>query len=226
MARRSPTRERGTLTRDAVLRAAVELADAEGIAALSMRSLARRLGVEAMSLYHHVRDKEDILDGMVDIVFAEIHRPRVGAAWADELRRRSVSARTVLLRHRWAVGLMDSRHSPGPETLRHHDAVIGCLRAGGFSLPLTAHAFALLDAHLYGFLVQEVSLPFEGEADLGELAQGILGGLDAQELPHFVELAHEHALQPGYAFGDEFGFGLDLILDGLERRRSGETPTP
>ena len=213
-ARRSP------LTREQVLRSAVEIADRDGIAALSMRALARHLGVEAMSLYHHVANKEALLDGMVDLVFAEIHVPRVGEDWQDEMRLRSHSGREVLTRHRWAVGLMDSRRNPGFATLRHHDAVIGCLRAAGFSVALAAHAFALLDSQLFGFMVQALSLPFEGGGeDLHELAGSILSEVPADALPHFVELATTHVLQPGYDFGDEFGYGLELILDGLERRR-------
>ncbi|HEY7722064.1 MAG TPA: TetR/AcrR family transcriptional regulator C-terminal domain-containing protein [Pedococcus sp.] len=218
--RPQPAGSRPPLTRDGVLRAAVELADREGMAALTMRSLARHLGVEAMSLYHHVANKDALLDGMVDRVFAEMHRPRVGGDWAAEMRLRSVSGRQALTGHRWAIGLMDSRSAPGAETLRHHDAVIGCLRAGGFSLPMAAHAFAVLDAHLYGFVLQELSLPFRDSEDLGDLADQILGGMPADALPHFTELAVEHALRPGYAFGDEFEYGLDLILEGLERRRA------
>ena len=212
---------RPALTRDGVLRAAVELADQAGMASLTMRSLARHLGVEAMSLYHHVANKDALLDGMVDLVFAEMHQPRIGGDWVAEMRLRSVSGRKALTRHRWAVGLMDSRRAPGPETLRHHDAVIGCLRAGGFSVPMTAHAFALLDAHLYGFVLQELSLPFRNSDELGDLADEIIGDLPADTLPHFTEFAVEHALKPGYAFGDEFEYGLDLILEGLERRRAG-----
>jgi AcrR family transcriptional regulator len=214
---------RGTLTREAVLAAAVGLADRDGLAGLSMRALARELGVEAMSLYHHVANKDALLDGMVDAVFAEIHRPRIGKDWRTELRRRAESARTVLTRHRWAVGLMDSRSNPGPETLRHHDAVLGCLRAGGFDVPLAAHAFAILDAHLYGFMVQELSLPLEGPEQTADLAEEILGGLADDAYPHLREIATEHVMQPGYAFGNEFAWGLDLVLDGLERRRSVES---
>jgi len=209
---------RPALTRERVLRAGVEIADAEGIGALSMRSLARRLGVEAMSLYHHVANKEQLLDGMVDLVFAEIHLPVVGNDWAEEMRLRSESGREVLTRHRWAVGLMDSRSAPGPATLRHHDAVLGCLRGAGFTVALAAHAFAVLDAHLYGFMVQELSLPFRGSADLHELADSILDGLPVDTLPHLTELIRDHALVPGYDFGDEFGYGVDLVLEGLGRR--------
>jgi len=203
------------LSRERVVAAAIELADADGLASLSMRSVARRLGVEAMSLYHHVANKEDLLDGMVDAVFAEFHTPTPGGDWVQELRRRSRSARDVLKRHPWAVGLMDSRRNPGFETLRHHDAVLGCLREAGFSLALTGHAFAVLDAHLYGFLVQELSLAFDGEQDLAELGAALVDNLPPGQLTYFREFTLEHALQPGYDFGKEFDVGLDLILEGL-----------
>jgi AcrR family transcriptional regulator len=215
-----PARTRPGLSRETVLAAAVELADRDGLAALSMRSLARHLGVEAMSLYHHVANKEALLDGMVDAVFAEIHAPTRSGDWREELRRRHHSARAALNRHRWAVGLMDSRTSPGPANLRHHDAVLGCLRGGGFTLTMAAHAFALLDSHLYGFLLQEVSLPFDDGDDASEVAGEILGEVPVAGLPHLTEMAVEHVMRPGYAFADEFDWGLELILDGLGERRT------
>jgi AcrR family transcriptional regulator len=214
-------RTRAPLTRDAVLAAAVALADRDGLAALSMRALARDLGVEAMSLYHHVPGKEALLDGMVDVVFGEFHEPRPDQPWRDEMRRRSESGRAALQRHRWAIGLMDSRTSPGTLTLRHHDAMLGCLRGNGFPLPLAAHAFAVLDAYLYGFLVQELSLPATSGDDLTELADDILGDADHAALPHLMEMARDHVMRPDYSFGDEFGWGLELVLDGLERRLAG-----
>ncbi len=220
MARRAGS---AALTRAEIVRSAVELADAEGLAAVSMRSIARRLGVEAMSLYHHVANKEGVLDGMVDAVFVEFHSPSIGGDWAAEMRQRSCSARQVLKKHPWAVGLMDSRRNAGFETLLHHDAVLGCLREAGFSLPLTGHAFAVLDAHLYGFLVQELSLAFDGEQDLAELADLILTNLPEGQLPYFREFTLDHALQPGYDFGEEFEVGLDLILEGLAARLVAET---
>ena len=212
---------RSGLTRAGIVAAAVGVADAEGVAALSMRSVGKRLGVEAMSLYHHVANKEDLLDGMVDAVFAEFHAPEVGGAWREEMRARHHSARAVLKKHPWAVGMMDSRRNAGFETLRHHDAVLGCLREAGFSLALTGHAFAVLDAHLYGFLVQELSLAFDGEQDLAELGEQILTALPEGQLPYFREFTLEHALQPGYDFGDEFEVGLELLLDGLAARLEG-----
>ena len=180
-----------------------------------MRSVAAAVGVEAMSLYHHVRGEEDLLDGMVDAVFAEIHHPVVGSGWREEMSRRSHSGREVLTRHRWAVGLMDSRSSPGPTTLDHHDAVLGCLRGGGFSVELAAHAFALLDAHLYGFMVQELSLPFQPGDDLGALAESMLGAFSQGRWPHLQEIVAVQVTEPGYAFANEFAWGLELILDGL-----------
>lgn len=211
------TNSRPPLTPGTVIKAAVAVADDEGIGALSMRAVARRLGVEAMSLYHHVATKDRMLDGMVDLVFGQIHDPRLDRPWRAEVTRRSESMRAALLRHRWAVGLMDSRRTPGPATLRHHNAVLGCLSAAGFSLALAGHAVATLDAHVYGFCLQEISLPFESQAQLADLGDTILAELDAEELPHFVEYARERVLRPDYDFAAEFGWGLEVILDGIER---------
>jgi AcrR family transcriptional regulator len=201
-----------------VLRTALAVADAGGIGSLTMRSLAQELGVKPMSLYHHVRNKDEILDALVDLVFAEIHLPTPDRGWRREMRRRAVSARLVLGRHRWAIGLLESRSTPGPATLRHHDAVLGTLRAGGFSVPMTGHAYALLDSYVYGFALQEASLPFDGPESVAEVAGPIMEQVRAEEYPHFTEFAVEHALRPGYDFGEEFEFGLDLILDALARR--------
>ena len=212
-------RRREPLTREVVLEAAVSLADAEGVGALTMRRVAERLGVEAMSLYHHVPNKDAILDGMVDAVFAEVTLPSNGTDWRQEMRERAVSMREVLTRHPWAVGLLESRSNPGSATLRHHDAVLGCLRSGGFSVAGAAHAFSALDSYIYGFALQEAALPFESAgADLDELAAGILEQM-GDHFPHLAEMITEHALQPGYAYAEEFDIGLDLVLDGLQRRR-------
>jgi AcrR family transcriptional regulator len=208
---------RTPLTRARVLAAAVALADADGAGAVTMRALARGLGVKPMALYHHVAGKEEILDGMVDAVFAEIALPDEGLNWQTALRERASSTRAALRRHPWATPLMESRTAPGPATLRHHEAVIATLRRAGFSIPLTAHAVAVLDAYVYGFALSESSLPFEGPEDVGELAEAILTTLPAEEYPAFIEFATEHVLQPGYDYGEEFGFGLELILEGLER---------
>ena len=177
------------------------------------------LGVEAMSLYNHVANKNELLDGMVDLVFGEIDLPSGGADWKTAMRERTVSARQALSRHPWAIALMQSRTSPGPATLRHHDAVIGSLREAGFSIELAAHAFSVLDSYIYGFALQEASLPFDTAEETAEVAETILSQFPADEYPHLAELTVEHVLQPGYDYGNEFEFGLDLILDGLERLR-------
>jgi AcrR family transcriptional regulator len=208
---------RVAVTRQRALEAAVGLADAGGIGAVTMRAVAQELGVEAMSLYHHVANKGDILDGMVDVVFAQIDLPEPGGDWRAEMSRRAHSAREALRSHPWAVGLMESRTTPGPATLRHHDAVLGCLRSAGFPIPLTAHAYAALDSYVYGFALQEVTLPFESGEQTQELAATMMEQFPTGEYPHLVELAVEHVMRPGYSFADEFGFGLDLLLDGLER---------
>lgn len=217
----SPSRRRAPLDRERVVRTAVELADRNGVAGLSMRKLAQELGVEAMSLYHHVPDKDALLDAMVDQVFAEIEVPTGGRDWKAAMRSRSHSARAALRRHPWATALLDSRSAPGPATLRHHDTVLGVLRGAGFSVEMAAHAFSLLDAYIYGFAVQETSLPFQGSDDLAAMVTTIMDGAIADEHPHLAELVTQHVLQPGYDYGDEYEFGLELVLDGLERRRRG-----
>ena len=208
---------RAPLSRDQVLRAAVTLADEGGIGALSMRKLGQALGVEAMSLYNHVAGKGDLLDGMIDVVFGEIGLPGGDDGWKQAIRRRAISAREVLGRHHWAIGLMESRRSPGPATLRHHDAVLGCLREAGFSVALTAHAYSLLDSYIYGFALQEASLPFDTGEEAAQVAQDISAMMPGGEYPYLAEIATVHVLQPGYQYGREFEIGLDLILDALER---------
>jgi AcrR family transcriptional regulator len=203
-----------------VLRAAIDLADIGGIESLSMRKLGHELGGGTMSLYNHFSNKDDLLDGMIDSVFSEIELPAAEHNWKTSMRQRALSIRTVMTRHPWAIGLMESRRRPGPATLRHHDAVIGCLRDAGFSLQLTAHAFSALDSYIYGFALQETSLPFDSAEETAEVAQMILQQLPADQYPHLAELTVQHVLQPGYDYGDEFAFGLDLILDGLDRARS------
>jgi AcrR family transcriptional regulator len=218
MATRTP------LSRQRVLRAAVALADRDGVGALSMRRLAQELGVEAMSLYHHVAGKDAILDGIVDVVFGEIELPPGEAGWRAAMRRRAISAREVLRRHPWATALMESRPTPGPANLRHHDAVLGILRNAGFSVELAAHAYSVLDSYIYGFAMQEASLPFHTPEETAEVAETIMAELPADAYPHLTEMVVEHALQPGYDYGNEYLFGLDLILDGLERAREGMAP--
>ncbi len=208
------------LSRDRVLRAGLALADEHGLEWLSMRKLGQALGVEAMSLYHHVTNKDDLVDGMIDLVFAEIEFP-VDGEWQAAMRARAVSVREVLGRHRWANGLMESRSTPGPANLRHHDDVIGCLRRAGLPVALVAHAYSLLDSYTYGFAMSDRALPFESPEQVAELAQAILARFPVDEYPHLAELTFEHVLKPGYDYGKEFAFGLDLLLDGL--RRAGDT---
>jgi AcrR family transcriptional regulator len=209
------------LSRDQVLRAAVVLADEGGIGALSMRKLGQTLGVEAMSLYNHVASKGDLLDGMIDVVFSEIGLPPGDGGWKPAMRQRAISAREVLGRHRWAIGLMESRRTPGPATLRHHDAVLGCLRAAGFSIELTAHAYSLLDSYIYGFALQEASLPFGTAEETAQVTEEIARQMPTGQYPHLAEMATGHVLQPGYQYGNEFEIGLDLILDALDKAASG-----
>lgn len=209
---------RPTLSRHRVVEAAVAFADEHGIDGLSMRKLAQSLGVEAMSLYHHVANKDDLIDGMVDAVFAEIERPAPGVPWREAIRRRCLSLHDAMLRHPWAVGRLDSRRTPGLGTLGHHDAVIGCLRAGGLSVDLTALAFATLDAYVYGFALQELAIPRRPDESYGELAEDVLSQLPVEELPNLAAFTAEHVAQPGYDFAETFEPGLDLVLDALEQR--------
>lgn len=207
------------LNKERVMGTAVLLADEKGVAALSMRKLAEKLGVEAMSLYYHVANKEEILDGMVDVVFSEIDLPTEEKDWKTAMRLRAASAREALLRHPWAIGLMESRRRPGPATFRHHDAVLGMLRKAGFSLEMTAHAYSAIDTYIYGFALQELSLPFDTTKVPVEELAAFFQHMPEGAYPHLTEFALGHVMQPGYAYANEFLYGLDLILDGLERSR-------
>ena len=215
-------KSREPLSRERALQVAMTLADKKGLEALTMRALAQELGVEAMSLYHHVSNKSDILDGMVDLVFAQVEVPKGTGDWKNEMRARAHSARAVLNKHPWALSLMESRSAPGMATLMHHDAVLGSLRKGGFSIALTAHAYSLIDAYLYGFVLQELQLPFDTEdnQDTQEVAKSIFEKIPEGALPHMVEFTTKHVLKPGYSYAKEFDYGLELILDGLERALS------
>jgi AcrR family transcriptional regulator len=210
---------RAPLTRERVLRAALVLADTSGIESLSMRKLGQQLGVEAMSLYNHVASKDDILDGIVDLVFSEIALPADGADWKTAMRERAISAHEALLRHRWATSLMQSRTKPGPATLRHHDSVLGSLRGAGFTLVMAAHAVSVIDGYVYGFALQQINIPLQSSEQVVEVGQDILRQLSSA-YPHLAEMITDHAMQPGYDYAEEFEFGLDLILDGLEKLRS------
>ncbi|MGI9597024.1 MAG: TetR/AcrR family transcriptional regulator [Acidimicrobiales bacterium] len=203
------------LSRQRVLEGAVALADRIGIGDFTIRKLATELDTKPMTIYHHVPNKEAIIDGMVDLVFAEIELPPTDVDWRTAIAHRARSARRVLARHPWATPLMESRVNPGPATLLHHDAVLGCFRAAGFSVEMTAHGYALVDAFIYGFALQEASLPATGGEDLAELAGAITESFGPGEYPHLVEFTVDHVLKPGYEFTAEFDFGLELILNGL-----------
>ena len=212
-----PRTPRVPWTRTQLLHAAIELADRRGIESLSMRKLSQELGGGTMSLYNHVSNKDDLLDGMIDTVFSEIELPVRRHSWKPAMRQRAISMRAAMTRHPWAIGLMESRRTPGPATLRHHDSVIGCLLDAGFSIQLAAHAFSALDSYIYGFALQERSLAFGTPEETSELAKAFLLQFPTKEYPRLAKLTLEHVLQPGYDYGEEYEFGLDLILDGLEK---------
>lgn len=212
-----PAQRRLPLSRERVLGCAVDLADESGIAALTIRSLAQSMGTKPMSLYYYVANKDEILDGIVDMVFSEIELPSPAGDWREEMYRRAHGVRSALKRHPWAVGLLESRSSPGEANLRHHEATLGTLRAAGFSVQMAAHAYALLDSYIYGFALQEAALPFDGRNTASEITAPIVERFSTGQYPHMMEIATEYVLKPGYDFGDEFEFGLNLILDGLSR---------
>ena len=204
-----------------MLRAAVALADEGGFESVTMRKLAKQLGVEAMSLYNHVAGKGDLLDGMIDIVFSEIEVPSTDIDWKEALGKRAISTREALARHRWAIGLMEGRTNHGPANLRLHDAVLGCLRGAGFSVEMAVHAYSVQDAYIYGFALQERDMSSESATDFAAEAQRQMREYEAvlDDYPHLVEVVGGHVAKAGYDYASEFEFGLDLILEGLERLR-------
>ena len=206
---------RAPVNRERTLEVALALADSEGIEAVTMRRLARELGVEAASLYHHVKGKEQILDGLVELVAAEIELPKPSADWRATVSQRARHTRAVLRRHPWAVSLMASRTSPGPATLGLLEAGIRCFREGGFSVPLAAHAISTVDSYVHGFVLQEVNLPFRDESELAAMTAAIMQTFPAAEFPFLFEMTVEHILRPGYDYGAEFDSGLKVVLDGL-----------
>ena len=218
------TVRRQPLSRERVLRAAMDFADEQGLEALSMRKLGKRLGVEAMSLYKHVANKEDLLDGIAEMVADEIHLPDPNTEWKVAMRERGISAREVFTRHPWAVGLMEARANPGPASMLYYDTVIGSLRRGGFSIRLATRAFSLMDAYVFGYAAQEFNLPFDSTEDLSEIAESIKEQLPTDAFPHFSEMILDYVTRPEWNFDEEFEFGLDLILDGLERARDRQLP--
>lgn len=208
------------LSKQRVVAEAVRLADREGVDGLSMRRLAGSLGAGAMSLYHYVASKDELLDAMIDIVFGEIDPPSVDTDWQSAMRRKAVSARQVLARHPWAIGLMESRTSPGPANLRHREAVTACLRRAGFSVVMATHANWLLDSYVYGHALQEASLPFDTADELADMVEGVyLPQLPPDEFPYLNESAAA-LVAAGYDPAEEFGFGLDLVLAALEPLRA------
>ncbi len=213
---RTATRRR-SLSRDRVLRAAIRLADEGGLEAVSMRKVGRALRVEAMSLYKHVANKDDILDGIADLVTADFEVPSGDVDWKTAMRRGAISAHEVLLRHPWASSLVESRTNAGPARLRYLDAVIGALSAAGFEMPTVMRAVMALDSHTYGFVLQEVAWPFDAEGAL-EAAATFERGLSAGDYPNLAAMAQMVATAP-HGVPVDFEFGLDLILDGLERLR-------
>jgi len=217
---KTATTPRTPLSRERVLTVGVALAHREGIESLTMRRLADELGAGVMSLYHYVPNKEVLLDGMVDIVFAEIELPATDGDWKDAMRRRAHSTRAALNRHRWAVGLMESRMNPGPASVRLHNAVLGCLREAGFSIELTIQAYSVQDAYIYGFALQEKGLPFDDAAGSTAVAEEHARQLAELEehYPYLAEVVAGHVADVGYDFSEAFEYGLDLILDALDAR--------
>jgi AcrR family transcriptional regulator len=215
------TETRAPLSRERVLETAVTFADRHGLEALSMRKLADELSVAAMSLYYHVPNKVELVDGMIDIVFGEIEPPSLVLDWKTAMRRRAVSTRDALNRHRWAVGQMEGRSTHGPANLRLHNDVLGCLRAAGFSLEMTVHAYSVQDAYIYGFALQETDMSPETPEDFAAVAEQQMQDYAAvlADYPHLVEVVGGHVAKAGYDYAGEFLFGLDLILDGLDRLR-------
>lgn len=207
---------RKRLTRSGIVEAAVRVADGGGLPAVSMRNVGRELGVEAMSLYNHVASKDDLLDALADWIFAGIDLPPTDLPWRTWMVARCDSARQTLSQHPWALVLVESRRSPGPALLRHHDGVLACLRREGFPIALAAHAYSVVDAYVYGFVLTEVSLPFAP----GESAEEFVHEVNpsAEAYPHLTELMNELVIGKDYDFADEFGYGLDLILDQLDNR--------
>jgi AcrR family transcriptional regulator len=222
MARPEPATEpRASISRERVLETAVAFADRHGLEALSMRKLADELGIVAMSLYHYVPNKGALIDGMIDVVFGEIEPPSLDVDWKTAMRARAVSTRAALNRHRWAIGNMEGRTTHGPANLRLHDAVLGCLRAAGFSLEMTVHAYSVQDSYIYGFALQEQDMSPETAEDFAAVAQQQMQDYAAElaDYPHLVEVVGGHVAEAGYDYGTEFLFGLDLILDGLDALR-------
>jgi AcrR family transcriptional regulator len=215
---------RKSLSRERILRVAVDMADSGGLATLSMRELGSRLGGEAMSLYNHVANKNDLLDGMVDLVVEEIELPEAYADWRQAMHRRAASAREAFARHPWASALMDSRPSSGPARLRYFDQVIGILRRAGFTVEMAARAFSLLDSYVYGFGRQGLNMATGGEDDSTERAKAFDSGMPEDAYPYLSEMVKDYALKSAYDEKADFEFGLGIILGGLQRMLGSADP--
>ena len=214
------------LSKQRVVAEAIRLADRDGVDALSMRRLADALGAGAMSLYHYVANKEELLDAMIDVVFEEIESPRAEGDWQSEMRREVVSTRQVLSRHPWAIALMESRTTPGPANLRHREAVTACLRRAGFSVVTATHANWMLNSYVYGYCLQAASLPFDTARELAEMTEDVyLPQLPADQFPYLNESAAA-LVAAGYDPTEEFTFGLDLVLAALEPLRADPSHPP
>jgi AcrR family transcriptional regulator len=209
------------MSRDLVLTAALRLADEEGFDALTMRRLAQELGVEAMTIYYYVANKDEILTGIVDLVHAEIDVPRPGDPWKPALRRTALSAHEVMLRHGWASGQW-LKIGLTPARLAYMESILGCLRAGGFSPYETHLAYHALESHIVGFTLWLAGMALPD--DLTDLANQVLSEVPADEYPAFVEHLHEHLRPPRKTDVGAFEFALDLLLDGFERMRAGGGP--
>lgn len=214
---------RPALTPERIIAAAVRVADRSGIEHVSMRTVGKELGVEAMSLYHHIAGKAALLDGLADWVFTRIDLPAATVPWRQAMIDRAASARVAFSRHSWALGLIESRRSPGAALLRHHDAVLGSLRSNGFSVTLAAHAFSAIDAYVYGFVLTELNLPMEAGESVEQFVDTIRELLPAEKYPHLVEMITDQVAGKDYRYANEFNFGLALILDSLEHHLALET---
>jgi AcrR family transcriptional regulator len=223
MSRAEPASDgRAQLSRERVLQTAVAFADRHGLQELSMRKLGQELGASPMSAYYYFANKEQLLDGMVDVVFSEIEPPSLELDWKTAMRRRAISTREALTRHRWAIGHMEGRTDHGPANLRLHDAALGCLRAAGFSLEATVHAYSVQDAYIYGFVLQESDMSSRTAEDFAAEAQRQMDAYEhlLADYPHLAEVVGGHVAKVGYDYASEFVFGLDLILEALEQLRA------
>lgn len=212
---------RNTLDREGIVDATRGLLDAEGLEALTMRRLADTLGVRPMALYHHFRNKDELLNSVVESVFGEIYLPEPSGDWRAELATRSRSMREVLAAHPWALPLMETRTNPGSVQLKHHEAILETMRRSGFSVRAAAHGYAILDAFVYGFAFQEALL---GSIGLDSEPEQLAEGLELSSRPRLAEMVRLYLEGSGFRFSDSFGVGLRLTLDGLGALRNEDDP--